>query len=116
MMESILQLYGLAMVVLPVFAFVSLRKKIRNDGMAKRSALVRYAGIVVTPILGYALAFGLALGVEAVSPFSVVPEEVARSFLLAVVLGVLIWLLSIMIFALGLILIRDARNPKPLQR
>ena len=116
MMESILQLYGLAMVILPVYAFVSLRKKIRHEGMFKRSALIRYAGIVVTPILGYAVAFGLALGVEAVSPFSVVSEEVARSFVLAVVLGVLLWLLANMIFALSLILIRDARNPKPLQR
>jgi multidrug efflux pump subunit AcrB len=116
MMDSILQLYGLAMVVLPVYAFVSLRKKIRHEGMPKRSALIRYAGIVFTPILGYAVAFGLALGVEAVSPFSLISEEVARSFVLAVVLGVLIWLLAITIFVSGLILIRGARKPKLLQQ
>jgi len=115
-MESILQLYGLAMVVLPVFAFVSIRKKIRYEGLSKRAALLRYVGIVVTPILGYAAAFGLALGVEAVSSFSLVSEEVARSFVLAAVLGVLVWLLATTIFALGLFLIRDAQNPKLLQR
>ena len=50
-MESVLQLYGAAMVILPVVAFVSLRKSVRNGGVSKRGAMVRYAGVVVAPIV-----------------------------------------------------------------
>ena len=109
-MESILQLYGLAMVVLPVYAFVSLRKRIRYERLSKKAALLRYAGLVAAPIPGYAVAFGLALAVEAVSPFSVISEEAARSFVLAVVLGVIVWLLATAIFALGLLFVRELQK------
>jgi hypothetical protein len=116
MMESILQLYGLAMVVLPVYAFVSMRKKIRHDHLSKSAALLRYIGVVTTPIAGYAVAFGLALGIEALSPFSLVSEEVARSFVLAIVLGVVVVLLATIIFALGLFFLRTTHGPGLLRR
>lgn len=110
-MESILQLYGAAMVILPVITFVSLRKRIRYGGLSKRGALVRYAGMVVAPIAGYAAAFGLALGAEAVFSLSLVSEELARSFVLAVVLGVLVWLLAMAVFSLGLLFVRTSPDP-----
>ena len=110
-MESILQLYGLAMVVLPVYGFVSLRKKIRHDGMAKGAALLRYMAVVVAPIVGYACLFGLAFGVETVTPFNPISEETARSFVLAIVLGVLVWLLATAIFSLGLLFVQNLRKP-----
>ncbi|UCH47133.1 MAG: hypothetical protein JSU95_13685 [Betaproteobacteria bacterium] len=110
-MESILQLYGLAMVVLPVYGFVSLRNKIRHDGMVKSAALLRYMGVVVAPIAGYACLFGLALAVEAVTSFDPISEEAARSFVLAIVLGVLVWLLSTAIFSLGLLFVQSLRKP-----
>ena len=109
-MESMLQLYGLAMVVLPVYSFVSLRKKIRYEQLSKKAALMRYVGLVVAPIIGYAAAFGLALGIEAVSPLSVISEEAARSFVLAMVLGVIVWLLATVMFGLSLFFVRDLQN------
>lgn len=115
-MESILQLYGTAMVILPVVAFVSLRKRIRDGGLSKRGALVRYAAMVVAPIAGYAAAFGLALGGEAIFSLSVVSEELARSFVLAVVLGMLVWLLAIAVFSLGLLFVRTSPSPNLIQR
>ncbi len=113
MMESILQLYGLAMVVLPVYAFVSLRRKIRDDGLSKPTALLRYIGIVVLPIIAYAGLFGLAVGIEAVTPLNLVAEEVARSFVLAVVLGLLVLLLGMAVFAVGLLYVQAAQRPNP---
>ena len=110
-MESILQLYGLAMVVLPVYGFVSLRKKIRHDGMPKSAALLRYMGIVVAPIAGYTCLFGLALGAESLTSFNPISEEVARSFVLAIVLGTLVWLLGTTIFTLSLPFVQNPRNP-----
>lgn len=109
-MDSILQLYGLAMVVLPVYGFVSLRKKIRHEGMPRSTALLRYAGVVIAPVVAYACLFGLALGLEAVTPLNPVSEEAARSFVLAIVLGGFVWLLAITIFSLGLLFLRDLRK------
>ena len=104
-LDSLVQLYGMAMVVLPVIAFVSLRKRIRYEGMSRRGALARYAAQVVMPILAYGGLFALALGVEAVAPVSLVEKGVRESFALAIVLGALVWLLSITIFALGLMFV-----------
>ena len=112
-MESILQLYGLAVVVLPVYGFVSLRKRIRHEGMPKSAALLRYVGIVIAPVAAYACLFGLALGIEAATPFNPISEEAARSFPLAIFLGAVVWLLSTAIFSLGLLFVRDLRKASP---
>ena len=112
-MDSLVQLYGMAMVVLPVVAFVSLRKRIRYEGMSRRGALARYAAQVAMPILAYGGLFALALGVEAVAPVSLVEKGVRESFALAIVLGVLVWLLSITIFALGLMFVAARRADHP---
>ena len=111
MMESVLQLYGMAMVVLPVVAFVSLRKRVRHEGLSRQAALTRYAAMVVMPVLAYAVVFALALGVETVAPLSLGAEEIGESVVLAVVLGVLVWLLALAVFALGLIFVRSAASP-----
>jgi len=111
MMESVLQLYGLAMVILPVYAFVSLRKKLRHQHLGKPAALLRYVGLVVAPIAGYACVFAVALGVEELTSYSMVSEEIARSFVLAVVLGALICLLGTTIFALSLLFLQSPQKP-----
>ena len=111
MMESVLQLYGLAMVILPVYAFVSLRKKLRHQRLGKPAALIRYVGLVVAPIAGYTCVFALALGIEELTSYSMVSEEIARSFALAVVLGALIWLLGTAIFALSLLFLQSPQKP-----
>ena len=111
MMESVLQLYGLAMVILPVYAFVSLRKKLRHQHLGKPAALLRYVGLVVAPIVGYACIFALAVGIDELTPYSIVSEEIARSFVLAVVLGALVWLLGTAIFATGLLFMPSPRKP-----
>ena len=68
-------------------------------------------GVVVAPIAGYACLFGLALGIEAVTPFNPVSEEAARTFVLAIVLGILVWLLATAIFSLGLLFVQNLRKP-----
>jgi hypothetical protein len=107
-MESILQLYQLAMVVLPVYGFVSLRKRIRYGGLSKKRAALRYAGMLLAPMLAYAAAFLLAIGVETVLDVNLVSEETARSFPLAIVLGLAVWLLSVTVFAVGMYFVRGA--------
>lgn len=112
MMESLVQLYGMAMVVLPVVAFVSLRKRICNEGMSRWGAIGRYAANVSMPILAYASLFALALGLEAVAPVSLVEQAIRENFVLAIVLGALVWLLGTTFFALRAIFLRPGAGPE----
>ena len=116
-MESILQLYGLAVVVLPVYGFVSLRKRVRYEHLSRGSALLRYAGLLLVPLAVYAVVFALALGVESLSRFNPVSEEIARSFPLAIALGLAVWLLATVIFSLALCFVRvsGSGEQRPLQ-
>ncbi len=112
-MDSILHLYQLAMVVLPVYGFVSLRKQIRHGELSKMRASLRYAGMVFAPMLAYTAAYFLAIGVETVSGMNLLSEEIARSFPLAIVLGLAVWLLSVMVFAVGMYFVRSATATIP---
>ena len=115
MMESVLQLYGLVMVILPVYAFMSLRKRLRHEQMTRLAALRRYAGWVIAPVVVCACMLGLALGIEALTPYDVVSDAILQSYVLAMVLGVLIVLLGTVVFALSMLFVQ--RAPKPgLQR
>ena len=109
-MESILQLYQLAMVVLPVYGFVSLRKRIRYGGLSRKRAALRYAGMVFAPMLAYAAVFLLSIGVESVLDVNLASEEIARSFPLAIALGLVVWLVSVMVFAVGMCFLRGAAD------
>lgn len=110
-MESILQLYQLAMVVLPVYGFVSLRKQIRYGGLSKRRALSHYAAMVFAPMLAYTAVYFLAIGVETMWELNLAPEEISRSFPLAIVLGLAVWMLSVIVFAAGMYFIRGTAAP-----
>ncbi len=112
-MESILQLYQFAMVVLPVYGFVSLRKRIRSGELSRSRAALRYSGIVFAPMLAYTALFLLAIGVESVMGATLASEEITRSFPLAIALGLAVWLLSVMVFAVGLYFVRAATGAVP---
>jgi len=51
---------------------------------------------------------GLALGIEAVTPYDVVSDAVLQSYVLAMVLGVLIVVLGAAIFALSMLFVQRA--------
>ncbi len=109
-MESILQLYQLAMVALPVYAFVSLRKLIRYGGLAKTRASLRYAAIVFAPMLLYTAIYFVAIGVEELLGISLVAGEFARSFPLAIVLGLVVWLFSVLVFVVAACFVNRAAS------
>lgn len=115
-MESILQLYQLAMIVLPVYGFVSLRKQVRRSELTKWQASLRNAGMVFAPMLAYTAIYFLVLGVDAVLDVNLVSEEISRSLPLAMALGLAVWLLSVVVFSVGIVFLRSttaAMPPKP---
>lgn len=99
------------MVVLPVYAFVSLRKLIRWGDVSRRAALVRYAAMVVCPILIYAALFALMFGIDAVWSLDLIAEGGEGGFAMALFLGTLLWLLATSIFALSLLFVDGAGRP-----
>ena len=110
-MESILQLYGLVMVIVPVYAFVTLRRRLRSERLPRPAALLRYAATVVAPVVMCAVFLAIALGVEALTPLDVISEQMVQTYVLALVLGVLVVLIGTFVFALRILLL--LRNRKP---
>lgn len=110
-MESVLQLYGLVMVILPVHAFVSLRKQLRNERLAKLGAVCRYAGLVIAPVAVCAGLLALVLGIDALMPFDAISDELVQGYALALVLGLLVVMLGTTVFALSMMFIQPARKP-----
>ena len=96
------------MVVVPVYGFVSLRKQVRYSGLMKKRAALRYAGMVFAPMLAYTAIFVLAVGVEKLSGLNLISEEIARSFPLAIALGIVLWLLSVSVFVVGTYFVRSS--------
>lgn len=110
-MESILQLYGLVMVIAPVYAFVSLRKRLRGEPFSRPAALGLYAGTVVAPVVMCAVFLAMALGVEALTPLDVISEQMVQTYVLALVLGVLVVLIGTVVFAVRILLLERERKP-----
>lgn len=111
LMESVLQLYGLAMVIVPVYAYVSLRKRFRDERFSRPAAVVRYAGTVAAPVAMCAVLFALALGVKALTPLELISYELVQTYVLALVLGVLVILIGTAVFALSMLFPQRKRKP-----
>jgi len=102
--EWVLPLYALAMVVLPPYGFIVLRKRVKEGMLTKPRAFLYYAGLVLAPIILYAAFFFLLVGLEEVTRLAIVTEGLARTFLLAVGIGVVLWLVCTVVFGVALLL------------
>ena len=105
-LEWVLPLYELSMLVVPIYAFIRLYSRIKQGVLKKPRAILYYAGIVVTPIVLYSLFFFGLVGLEEISDFNLVSEGLARSFIIVIGLGLIIWLVALLIFSLTLVFLR----------
>jgi hypothetical protein len=113
--EWAIPLYELAMVVLPIYCFVALRRRVVRHGFPKYRALRRYVVFVVLPVIAYALLYiGLA-GLEQLTKAALIPAEMARSFFILIGAGIAVWLLASIVFAVVLLFVSPAaelRRPR----
>ena len=65
-------------------------------------ALLYFAGLVISPIALYAFFFLGLVGLEEMSNIAIIPEGLARTFLILVGFGLFIWLTALIIFGLAL--------------
>lgn len=100
--EWVLRLYELAIVVVPVYGVVWLRRRVKRGTMKKLRAFWCYAGLVLIPVIVYTLFFLVLVGVEQISRISLITEELARSLAIVIGLGLSIWLISSVSFGFSL--------------
>ncbi len=106
-MDWLIPVYELAMLIVPVYAFIVLRRRVKRMTMEKTRAFWLYVGYVIAPVLLFGLFFLTLVGVEEITGYAIIGEGLARGFLILVALGVSIWLLAIAIFGMNLLLARN---------
>ena len=105
-----LPVFAVATVAVAIYAFVSLLLRVRRNALAKAQAFRRYAAWVITPVIVYALLFGALLALDRLTGIGLLSELLARSFVVAAAFGILVWLVSAMIFGATLLVLKS-RGP-----
>ncbi len=100
--EWAIPLYELAMLVVPIYGFTALRRRVKQGTLAKPRAFWYYTGLVAAPIALYALFFLTLVAIDSLTRLGGVTEGLARTFLILIGLGFLIWLVSSIIFRIVL--------------
>ena len=104
--EWVLPLYWLSMIVVPPSTFITLFLRVKRGVMKKFRAIRYYAGIVIIPVILYGLFFLLFVSLEEVAQIDLVTEGLARSFFVMMGIGLIIWLVSLLIFSITLAFFR----------
>jgi len=92
--------------MVPTFIFITFFLRVKRGIMEKFRAIRYYAGIVIIPILLYGIFFFVLVSLEQVAQIDLVTEELARSFFLVIGIGLIIWLVSLLIFSVTLAFLR----------
>ena len=100
--EWVLPIYLLSMIVVPTFAFITFFLRVKRGVMEKFRAIRYYAGIVIIPVILYCLFCLLLVILEEVAQINLVTEELARSFFVVIGIGLIIYLMSLIIFSVTL--------------
>ena len=105
--EWAVPVFEVVMLALPVYAFITLYRRVKGGVLKKSRAMWRYASIVIAPIILYVLFFFALVGFEALSHINVITEGLARTILILIGLGLAIWLVSIIVFGVTLVFIKS---------
>ena len=104
--EWAVPIFELAMIVLPVYAFIEVRGRVKSGSMGRVRAVLRYAAIVIAPVCLYVLFYCSLIGFEELTRISVITEGLARTFFLLVGMGVAIGIVSILTFGAALLFMK----------
>jgi hypothetical protein len=101
--EWAIPVYQLAMLVLPAYCFMALRRRVVRRGFPKYRALRRYVIFVALPAIAYASLYIGLLGLEHLTRAALIPAEMARSFFIQIGAGIAVWLVASLVFAIVLL-------------
>ena len=105
--EWAVPVFEVVMLALPVYAFITLYRRVKGGVLKKSRAMWRYASIVIAPIILYVLFFFALVGFEALSHINIITEGLARTIIILIGLGLTIWLVSIIVFGVTLVFIKS---------
>jgi hypothetical protein len=103
LLRAIAPVFVLLILVVPIAAFPLALRHIRAGRWGRLSGIVRFAGLTLAPTVIFVLLCLLLIGLEELFGAALVPEELGRSMLLVVALGLLVGILAQVIFAVALL-------------
>jgi len=101
----VVPVYGVLVILVPVYGFIVLRRSIKKKLTTKTRAFWYYTGLVISPLIIYTLFFFGLVGFEEISKQSIITEGMARSFIIVIGSGIVIWVVSLITFGIALIFI-----------
>ncbi|MGB5895357.1 MAG: hypothetical protein WBG58_14365 [Ignavibacteriaceae bacterium] len=104
--EWVLLLTWLSMIVVPIYTFITLLLRVKRGVEEKPRAIRYYAGVVISPIIFYGLFFFGLVGLKEFTQIDLVTEGLARSFIIVIGIGLIIWLVSLIIFSITIAFLR----------
>ena len=103
--EWVVPVYEILMVLVPVYGFIVFRRRVKHKVLSKARAFLYYTGLVISPVATYAVFFLCLVGIEEVARTAIITEGLARSVLILTGFGLIVWLVSLIIFGLALMFI-----------
>ena len=95
-----------AFLAVPVAVFLKAQRGVRIGRMSKSKAVLLYGLGSLSPTVLYVALFFSLVGIEELTGAALIAEEIGRSFLIVVGLGLAVWLLALIP---GAVLIARAR-------
>ena len=108
--EWVVPIYEILMLSLPVYGFIVLRRRVKHNALAKVRAFLYYTGLSISPVVIYILFFLGLVGLEEVTGTAILTEGLARSVLISIGFGMVVWLVSLIIFGITLTFISSSAS------
>ena len=106
--EWVVSVYEVLLLLVPVYGFIVFRRRVKHKVLTKARAFVYYTGLVIAPVVMYTILFLGLVGLEEAAKTAIITEELARSALILIGLGLVVWLVSLIIFGMALPFISSA--------
>lgn len=106
-MRWLLPLYLLAVLVCPPAGYVWLWRRVRQGTLSRGGALGLYAGLSMSPVVGYVTLLLLAVSLEEILQVPLISEGIGRTFFLACGFGIAVAAAATSLFAVALVLSRS---------
>lgn len=110
--EWVVPIYEVLMLLVPIYGFIAFRQRVKHNVLTKTRAFLYYTGLVISPVVIYTVFFLSLVGLEEVAKTTIITEELARSVLILIGLGLVVWLVSLIIFGLALAFVGSSASSR----
>lgn len=100
--ELVIPIYELSILLVTIFGFIVFQRRVKQRELTKTRGFLYYSGLTISPVVIYIVFFFVLVGLEEVINTAILPEGLGRSFLILIGFGIIIWLISLIIFGVVL--------------